>query len=147
MKIQTSILFALVSTMVWTSCTENENSHPDNEILERLEYSGLYSIIRTELKSFDLDMRPILKRDTLFYDEINTLYIQKADSTFITSSEFSIGFETINDGSKGENYYHTSTFTNTRIRFESTDSSLRIDGYAQQGSRIETRYTFKGKKI
>lgn len=147
MKVVISILFALVSMIVWTSCKENEKSSPDNEILERLEYSGLYSIIRTELKGFDDDMRPILNQDTFFYDEISTLYIQETDSAVITSSEFSYSFETINDGSKGENYNHISTFTNASMRFERTDSSLSIDGYAQQGSRIETRYTFKGKKI
>ncbi|MDB4107133.1 hypothetical protein OAD66_01315 [Bacteroidia bacterium] len=138
------ILLILLS---FCSCSDKEGSKPQKVVLEQQEYLGPYALIKTELISFDADMKPIVKVDTFFYGEISAIYARRSDSTFITSSQFSYDFETQNNGTAGEISNHISTFTNAGTEFQKTDTSLIISGYTQQGSRTQTTRKFSGIKL
>ena len=102
--------------------------------------------MRTELISFDAEMKPIVKKDTFFYDTVLVDFKMREDSTFITSSAFAQQFITEKNGAAGESNSYYSTFTNAGTTFTRTDSSLQISGYSQQGSRIQTNRKFYGIK-
>jgi len=115
-------------------------------MLEQSTYEGVYSNMRTELISFDAEMKPIVKKDTFFYDTVLVDFKMREDSTFITSSAFAYQFITEKNGAAGESNSYYSTFTNAGTTFTRTDSSLQISGYSQQGSRIQTNRKFYGIK-
>ena len=144
MKILGSVILLVVLSLY--SCKDKETSNPIKVVLEQNDYCGLYSVIRTELVGFEADMTPIVKYDTFFYDDIRVTYSRRADSIFISSGQFAYCFETENNGTAGELYNSLSSFTYAGTRFELSDSNLVIDGYSQQGSRIQITRKFNGRK-
>jgi len=91
-------------------------------------------------------MKPLAKTDTFYYGKLDVAYLRRVDSLIISSSIFRYQFVLDKDGMSGEANTYLSKFSNGGTKFTRTDSSLSIESYSQQGSRITSNAIFKGVK-
>jgi hypothetical protein len=136
------VLFLIVA--IFYGC-KKEGLDP-KRVLEEQLYSGYYKSTRTEFLGYDSMMKPLAKTDTFYYGKLDVAYLRRVDSLIISSAIFKYQFVIDKDGMSGEANSYLSTFSNGGTKFTRTDSSLSIESYSQQGSRITTNAIFNGLK-
>lgn len=140
------LLGFLFSVLLFILGCNKEKVEDNPKILEQSDFQGIYEVVRTELVGFEGNMKPIVNKDTFFYDLLNVHFTLRSDSTFISSDQFLYVFRSVNGGENGDTQNWTSTFTNSGTKFVKTDTTLLMDGFSQQGSRIQTTRKFNGVK-